>query len=77
MQKKIRETLNLLSTHHLHILESGELETILEEYGIAYASDKSMWFDQAIKRISELTPSDIGRESMLFRFINRIAGVPL
>lgn len=77
LQKKIRETLNLLSTHHLHILESGELETILEEYGIAYASDKSMWFDQAIKRISELTPSDIGRESMLFRFINRIAGVPL
>ena len=77
LQKKIRETLNLLSTHHLHILESGELETILEEYNVAYASDKSMWFDAAIKRISELRLDDISQESMMFRFISRIAGVPL
>jgi len=40
LQGKIRETLELLSTHHLHILESGELETILEEYDVAYAPDK-------------------------------------
>lgn len=77
LQGKIRETLELLSTHHLHILESGELETILEEYDVAYAPDKSVWFDEAIKRISELKPEDISRESMVFQFISRIAGVPL
>ena len=77
LQRKIREALDLLSTYHLHILESGELETILEEYNVAYTSDKSMWFDKAIKRISELKPEDISRESELFRFISRIAGLPL
>ena len=77
LQRKIRETLNLLSTYHLHILESGELETILEEYDVAYTSDKSEWFDKAINRISELKPEDISRECELFRFISKIAGIPL
>ena len=77
LQRKIRETFNLLSTYHLHILESGELETILEEYNVDYTSDKSVWFDQAIKCISELKPEDISQESKLFRFISRIAGMPL
>ena len=69
--------MDLLSAHHLHILETGELETILEEYGVAYASDKGKWFDGAIKRIAELKPEDIRQESMVFRFISRIAGVPV
>ena len=77
LQIKIRKTLNLLSTYHLHILESGELETILEEYNVAYISDKSTWFDQAIKCISELKPENISQESNLFRFIRGIAGIPL
>lgn len=76
-QKKIRGIFDLLSAHHLHILETGELETILEEYGVGYASDKGKWFDGAIKRIAELKPEDIRQESMVFRFISRIAGVPV
>ena len=77
LQKKIRETLDMLSTYHLHILETGELETILEEYDIGYMSDKSKWFNKAIRRIAGLQLDDINQESVMFRFISKIVGTEI
>ena len=41
-QKRIRETFLQLSSHHLHIIETGELETVLEEFNFPYA-EKNKW----------------------------------
>ena len=41
LKTKIRETFDYLSGFHLHILETGELETLLEEYGVEYKEKKS------------------------------------
>ena len=67
----------MLSTYHLHILETGELETILEEYDIGYMSDKSKWFNKAIRRIAGLQLDDINQESVMFRFISKIVGTEI
>lgn len=46
---KIREMLEFLSLHHLHILDTGELETILEDYGVTYKEKKIGLLMQSIK----------------------------
>lgn len=68
---KIRETLNYLSSHHLHILETGELETLLEEYDVAY-KEKKVWVVDAINKIAELSDRDIKPESRAYQFICKI-----
>lgn len=71
LKNKIQETLNCLSKYHLHILETGELETLLEEYGVTY-KEKKLWIIDAINRIAELSKDDISSESRLYKFIHRI-----
>lgn len=69
--EELREILKKLASFHLHILETGELETILEEYGVTY-KDKKQWIVEAIKKISELSKEDIAETSLLYQFISRI-----
>ena len=57
--------------HHLHILETGELETLLEEYGVVY-KEKRFWIIDAINKIAELTNEDITPESKVYQFIQKI-----
>lgn len=71
LKTKIRETLDYLSLHHLHILETGELETLLEEYGVVY-KEKRFWIIDAINKIAELTNEDITPESKVYQFIQKI-----
>ncbi|HEY4534245.1 MAG TPA: AAA family ATPase [Fusobacterium sp.] len=68
---KIRETLDYLSLHHLHILETGELETLLEEYEVPY-KEKRFWIIDAINKIAELTNEDIQPKSKIYQFIHKI-----
>lgn len=70
MVEKIRKALHSLSEHHLHILETGELETLLEEYGIEY-KEKKLWIIDAINKIGELTDEDIKPESKVYQFVHR------
>lgn len=70
---KIRNTLKILSEYHLHILETGELETLLEEYDVPYI-EKNLWVVDAIIKIAELDREEIRPESTLYQFINRIVG---
>lgn len=66
-----RLTICKAQKYHLHILETGELETLLEEYGVTY-KEKKLWIIDAINRIAELSKDDISSESRLYKFIHRI-----
>lgn len=72
----IKKTLRKLSDHHLHILETGELETLLEEYGLPYNSNKKQWIVEAIKKLDELEASDIPKDSVLYQFLSGICKIP-
>lgn len=71
LQKKIKETLLCLSANHLHILETGELETLLEDFGVEY-KDKKFWIIDAINRIENLSSEEIEIESYIYKFIRGI-----
>lgn len=71
LQKKIRETLDYLSGYHLHILETGELETLLEEYDVEY-KEKKVWIIDAINKIAKLADEDIKPESKVYKFIHKV-----
>lgn len=71
LKTKIRETFDYLSGFHLHILETGELETLLEEYGVEY-KEKKIWVVDAINKIAELTDEDIKPESKVYQFIYKV-----
>lgn len=70
-KSKIRETLEQLSHHHLHILETGELETLLEDFGVEY-KDKQKWIVDAINRIAELSSESFTPESTVYQFLKKI-----
>ena len=70
-QEKIRNTLEKLSSMHLHILETGELETLLEDYDISY-KEKNKWIIEAINKISSMEKSDIEKNSRMYNFIKKI-----
>lgn len=70
-KSQIRATFDLLSEHHLHILETGELETILEDFKVGY-KEKRLWIVEAIQKISEISKDDIKKDSALYRIINGI-----
>lgn len=55
----------------MHILETGELETLLEEYGVSY-KEKKLWVIDAINRIAELSDEDIRPESTVYQFVYKI-----
>lgn len=59
LKTKIRDTLSMMSKNHLHILETGELETILVDCGVEYSSEKSKWVIRAIEKIGTLSRSDL------------------
>ena len=71
LKSKIKKTFNCLSSHHLHILETGELETLLEEYGVSY-KEKKLWVIDAINRIAKLSDKDIRPESTVYQFVYKI-----
>ena len=61
----------MLSSFHLHILQTGELETLLEHYGLDY-QEKNKWIVNAINRISQLKTEDIDEESFVYTFLHKI-----
>ena len=67
----IRRTIERLSSLRFHILETGELETLLEDYGVSY-QEKNKWIVEAINKIAELKAEEIAQESLLYRFISGI-----
>lgn len=70
-RKLILKTLDKLSSFHLHILQTGELETILQDYGVAYQA-KNKWVVNAINKIAEMQKEDFKPTSTLYQFLDRI-----
>lgn len=52
----------------MHILETGELETLLEQYGVVY-KEKKLWIVDAITKIADLNREDIDPESVVYQFV--------
>lgn len=71
LQNKIQEAFSYFAKNHLHILETGELETLLEDYGVPY-KEKKEWIIEAITKIEELKKEEITQESRLYKFIAKI-----
>lgn len=70
-KRQIESSLESLSMLNLHILETGELETLLEDFGVRY-QEKNKWIIEAINKISDLKVTEISQESLVYRFVSRI-----
>ena len=71
IQAKMKKHFSDFKNNHLHILETGELETILEDYDVEY-QQKKLWIVKAIEKISQLDEKEILPESRLYKFISGI-----
>lgn len=67
-KRKIQKTLEKMKEFHLHILETGELETLLEDFDVNY-QEKNKWIVEAINKISELKKEEFDSDSLVYRFI--------
>lgn len=74
LKKKIEELLNEMCQQHLHILPSGELETLLVPLGINYTHNKGKWAVDAINKIAELEKETILHETSIMGFLSGIIG---
>ena len=57
---------------HLHILPSGELETLLIPVGIQYTHNKNKWVIDAIKYIAEWEKEKFEAEDSIVKFLKRV-----
>lgn len=71
LQKKINDTFDLLSKKHIHILRTGELETILESFNLTY-KDKKTWISEAITKIYDLSKEELENDDNIIGLINAI-----
>lgn len=74
LQKKINDTLDLLSKHHIHVLRTGELETILESFNLTY-KDKKTWISEAITKIYDLSKEELENDDNIIGLINAIVNI--
>ena len=74
LKNNIEELLEKMHIKHLHILPSGELETLLVPFGIKYTHNKKKWVEDAIKYIAKLEKEKLNNEDQLVKFLKRIVG---
>ena len=73
IQKHLLTAIERFRENHLHILKTGELETLLVDYGVPY-QDKNKWIVAAINKIAEIQKEDIPSDSYLFKFLSSVKG---
>ena len=69
---QIKSAFEQFSKYHLHILESGELETILIPYGVGYIADKKVWIEIAMNKIQEMAADSISQDSQIYKLISSV-----
>lgn len=69
---KIKKAFEIFGKHHLHILESGELETILTHYGVDYIPNKKVWIEIAMNKIQDMTAETISQDSQIYKLISGV-----
>ncbi|NEG89958.1 ATP-dependent nuclease [Bifidobacterium aerophilum] len=71
-EKTLQNILEILQKLGLFIVPSGELETILESFGIEYTSNKQNWIINALQRINEIDKDNIEKSDELNNFLDSI-----
>ena len=66
------ELLKKMGENHLHILNTGELETLLLPFDIPYTNNKSHWVVSAINKIASLSKKDVEENENIYKFIEEI-----
>ena len=61
-----------MGKNHLHILNTGELETLLLPFSIPYTNNKSHWVVEAINKIASLNKEDIEKNRNIYEFLKSI-----
>ncbi|MBM6765895.1 AAA family ATPase [Faecalicoccus pleomorphus] len=69
-QKKIRDIFKECSKNHIHILETGELETILENFDVHY-KEKKKWIIDALEKVAD-DSFTFSSQDDLYKFIEKI-----
>lgn len=72
LKRNIEELLEEMHKRHLHILSSGELETILVPFGVQYTHKKNKWVTEAINCVSELELEELKKDESLVKFLERV-----
>lgn len=72
LKENIEELLKKMGENHLHILNTGELETLLLPFDIPYTNNKSHWVVSAINKIASLSKKDVEENENIYKFIEEI-----
>ena len=72
LKERLKELLEKMQLKHLHILPSGELETILVPFGVEYTHNKKKWVMDAINCIFELKKEEIISNDPLTLFLEKV-----
>lgn len=69
IQSRIKEMLDKLQNYGLFVIRSGELETILEPFGLEYKKSKATWIAEALIKVNSLNNDDIKQAKQLDAFL--------
>ena len=72
LKENIKIMLEKMSKNHLHILNTGELETLLSPFSIPYTNNKSRWVIEAIDKIASLNKENIKENRNIYEFLEKI-----
>lgn len=72
LKENIKRLLEEMGKNHLHILSTGELETLLLPFDIPYTNNKSHWVVEAINKIASLSKEDIEEKKKIYGFLKEI-----
>lgn len=72
LKGNIKNLLDEMKRSHVHILRTGELETLLLPFEVEYTHNKSRWIVTAINKIAELKKEEIENQELLYDFLSGI-----
>lgn len=74
LKENIKKLLDTMKKNHVHILRTGELETLLLPFQVEYTHNKSRWIVTAINKIAELKKEEIENQELLYDFLSGVVG---
>ena len=69
LRENIKNLLDTMKKNHVHILRTGELETLFLPFEVEYTHNKSRWIVNAINKITELKKENIEAQEILYDFL--------
>lgn len=73
LKESVEKVLEELKAEGIYILPWGELEVLLEPFGIRYGSKKNHWITDALTRIGEITDDELIEKEELYTYLKGIA----